>query len=139
MTLCPHNCGQRCVHIKTRWRFSLHGRAHHKLTCFPNAHNECATIVVTVLPAHRLDLTGGPVYNVHCTCRLQLVDEGTSGERLVCAPPPPRIEICRPYLELARFARQNLSVEIPFYLKVKFELIINFVNFYHKRSILKKK
>ena len=31
-------------------------------------------------------------------------------------PPPPLIAICRPYPEPARFARQNLSVEIPFYL-----------------------
>ena len=40
-----------------------------------------------------------------------------SGETLLCAaPPPPLIAICCPYLEPARFARQNLSVEIPFYL-----------------------
>ena len=38
-----------------------------------------------------------------------------SGETLLCAAPP-LIAICRPYLEPARFARQNLSVEIPFYL-----------------------
>ena len=30
--------------------------------------------------------------------------------------PPPLIAICRPYLEPARFARRNLSLEIPFYL-----------------------
>ena len=39
----------------------------------------------------------------------------TSGETLLCAAPP-LIAICRPYLEPARFARQNLSVEIPFHL-----------------------
>ena len=39
-----------------------------------------------------------------------------SGETLLCAAPPPLIAICRPYLEPARFARQNLSVEIPSYL-----------------------
>ena len=38
-----------------------------------------------------------------------------SGETLLCAAPP-LIAICRPYLEPARFARQNLSVETPFYL-----------------------
>ena len=40
---------------------------------------------------------------------------GGSGETLLCAAPP-LIAICRPYMEPARFARQNFSVEIPFYL-----------------------
>ena len=37
-----------------------------------------------------------------------------SGETLLCAPP--LIAICRPYLEPARFARQNLSVEMQFHV-----------------------
>ena len=61
-----------------------------------------------------------------------------SGEKLRCATPPPLIAICRPYLEPTRFARLNFSVEITFYL-AQFELIINFVKFYHERSISKKK
>ena len=50
-------------------------------------------------------------------------------------PPPPLIAISCPYLEPARFARQNLSVE----MNIKYELIINFVNFYQELSIPKKK
>ena len=49
-------------------------------------------------------------------------------------PPPLLIAICRPYsyLEPARFARQNLSVEIPLNLP---QIFVNrkFVNFYQKR------
>ena len=44
----------------------------------------------------------------------------------VVPPPPLLIAIFRPYLEPARFAHLNFSVEITFYL-AQFELIINFI------------
>ena len=39
-----------------------------------------------------------------------------------------------PNVEPARFARQNLSVEIPFLILFSFELIINFANFHQLRN-----
>ena len=61
------------------------------------------------------DITLQPVNQLRDLGVLVSKDLSCSGETLLCAAPP-LIAICRPYLEPARFARQNLSVEIPFYL-----------------------
>ena len=77
-------------------------------------------LIISPLNENRLHITKRVLEREGVFKRQFLITEwreglGHSGETLLCAPPR-LIAICCPYLEPARFARQNLYGKIPFYL-----------------------